>query len=290
MSLALLKPNLHVIGGMTIRPFASRGFAEIVFLAVHTNEQHHSYGQHLMAHLKDYVRATTPGIEYFLTYADNLAIGFFRKQGFSKEIDMPLPKWEHFIKDYEGGTLMQCRLLPRVRYLELGRMLQKQREVTRAKTLAIDKKSAVQQPPAQWKNGVVPIHPMSISAVAASGWTREMDAASRVPRRGRYFDTMQELLDKFVAHESSWPFREPVDGEAVPDYYDKITSPMDFATMSKSLEIGSYKVPEAFVVDLKLIVANCKFYNDAGSSYANLGVKLERFMKTMVREAEDLEW
>lgn len=29
------------------------------------------------------------GIEYFLTYADNFAIGYFQKQGFSKQVAMP---------------------------------------------------------------------------------------------------------------------------------------------------------------------------------------------------------
>ncbi len=28
-------------------------------------------------------------IEYFLTYADNFAIGYFQKQGFSKHVAMP---------------------------------------------------------------------------------------------------------------------------------------------------------------------------------------------------------
>ena len=29
------------------------------------------------------------GIEYFLTYADNYAIGYFQRQGFTKSISMP---------------------------------------------------------------------------------------------------------------------------------------------------------------------------------------------------------
>lgn len=28
-------------------------------------------------------------LEYFLTYADNFAIGYFQKQGFSKHVAMP---------------------------------------------------------------------------------------------------------------------------------------------------------------------------------------------------------
>ena len=48
------------------------------------------------------------GIEYFLTYADNFAIGYFQKQGFSKQVVMPKERWVGFIKDYDGGTLMEC--------------------------------------------------------------------------------------------------------------------------------------------------------------------------------------
>ena len=29
------------------------------------------------------------GLEYFLTYADNAAVGYFEKQGFTKEVTMP---------------------------------------------------------------------------------------------------------------------------------------------------------------------------------------------------------
>lgn len=42
------------------------------------------YGTHLMNHLKDY--STQRGIKHFLTYADEFAIGYFKKQGFSKDI------------------------------------------------------------------------------------------------------------------------------------------------------------------------------------------------------------
>ena len=33
------------------------------------------------------------GIEYFLTYADNFAIGYFQKQGFSKQVAMPKERY-----------------------------------------------------------------------------------------------------------------------------------------------------------------------------------------------------
>jgi len=81
-----------------------------------------------MNHLKDYVKGSSP-ITHFLTYADNYAIGYFKKQGFTKEITLDKPIWMGYIKDYEGGTLMQCSMLPKVRYLDAGRMLALQKAV-----------------------------------------------------------------------------------------------------------------------------------------------------------------
>ena len=75
-----------------------------------------------MAHLKNYVKATSP-IMYFLTYADNYSIGYFKKQGFTKEITLR-SLWMGYIKDYEGGTIMQYSMLAKIRYLQVPRMLQ----------------------------------------------------------------------------------------------------------------------------------------------------------------------
>jgi histone acetyltransferase len=41
-----------------------------------------------------------------ITYADNLALGYFRKQGFTKDGRMTIDRWKGYIKDYEGGTMM----------------------------------------------------------------------------------------------------------------------------------------------------------------------------------------
>ena len=64
------------------------------------------YGSRLMNHLKSFVRKTTD-VEHFLTYADNYAIGYFKKQGFTTDITLDRNIWAGFIKDYEGGTIMQ---------------------------------------------------------------------------------------------------------------------------------------------------------------------------------------
>jgi hypothetical protein len=60
----------------------------------------------MMNAVKDYVREAHPTITHFLTYADNYAIGYFKKQGFSKEITFPRERWVGYIKDYDSANLM----------------------------------------------------------------------------------------------------------------------------------------------------------------------------------------
>src|SRR5947208_16731687 len=99
-----------------------------------------------MNHLKDYVKGSSP-ITHFLTYADNYAIGYFKKQGFTKEITLERPVWMGYIKDYEGGTIMQCSMLEKVRYLEQSRMLLKQKEPVWAKIRAFSTSHEIRQRP-----------------------------------------------------------------------------------------------------------------------------------------------
>ncbi|KAF2175146.1 histone acetyltransferase GCN5 [Zopfia rhizophila CBS 207.26] len=278
LSLAILRMPLEVIGGISFREFRNHNFAEIV----------KGYGAHLMAHLKDYVKATSP-VMHFLTYADNFATGYFQKQGFTKEITLPKSVWMGYIKDYEGGTLMQCTMLPRIRYLEVGRMLQKQKETVQAKIRSLSKSHIIHQPPQQWANGVLtPIDPRSIPAIRATGWSPEMDELAREPRRGPHFNVFRRFLYQIQNHKQAWPFLKPVDKDEVPDYYNVITSPMDLSTMDERLENGFYTTPKDLVGDLRLIFSNCRQYNDATTIYAKCAVRLEKYMWSLIQEIP--EW
>ena len=62
-------------------------------------------------------------IQYFLTYADNYAIGYFQKQGFTKYLTMPRERWVGYIKEYDGGTLMECYIHPAVNYFAVPQVL-----------------------------------------------------------------------------------------------------------------------------------------------------------------------
>jgi histone acetyltransferase len=62
-------------------------------------------------------------------YADNYAIGYFKKQGFTKQVYMNRRRWYGYIKDYDGGTLMECAVNKNIDYLDVPMMIQKQKEV-----------------------------------------------------------------------------------------------------------------------------------------------------------------
>jgi histone acetyltransferase len=235
-----------------------------------------------MSHLKDYVKATSD-VMHFLTYADNYAIGYFKKQGFTKDITLEKPVWMGYIKDYEGGTIMQCSMLPRVRYLEMGRMLLKQKEAVHAKIRAFSKSHQVHQPPKEWKNGICKIDPMSIPAIRASGWSRDMDELARQPRHGPNYNQLLHLLNDMQNHASSWPFLTPVNKDDVADYYEVIKEPMDLSTMEVKLEADNYATPEDFIRDAKLIFDNCRKYNNDTTPYAKCANKLEKYMWAQIK-------
>ncbi|KAH1194956.1 Histone acetyltransferase GCN5 [Glycine max] len=125
-SVMVIRRN-HVVGGITYRPYASQKFGEIAFCAITADEQVKGYGTRLMNHLKQYAR-DMDGLTHFLTYADNNAVGYFIKQGFTKEIHLEKDRWQGYIKDYDGGILMECKIDPKLPYTDLSTMIRRQRQ------------------------------------------------------------------------------------------------------------------------------------------------------------------
>ena len=78
-----------------------------------------------MAHTKEFARHL--GLTFLLTYADNQAVQYFQKQGFSATISTPRERWAGYIKDYEESTLMESIINPHVNYLRLSDMIRRQR-------------------------------------------------------------------------------------------------------------------------------------------------------------------
>ncbi|KAI8642348.1 hypothetical protein BD408DRAFT_416655 [Parasitella parasitica] len=283
-SMALIRKPMKVIGGICYRPFDPQEFAEIVFCAIASTEQVKGYGSFLMNHLKDYV-STNTNMKHYLTYADNYATGYFKKQGFTTEITLDKRKWVGYIKDYEGGTIMQCTTVPKVKYLYVH------------DTLAIQKKSVYEKmkeystshivyPGIQMplnEEGKRSIDPYKVAGVKESGWTPEMDALSNRPRRPPHYNQMRHLVTELRANAYSWPFHEAVNADEVTDYYDVITEPMDLTTLDENVESDVYRTMEEFIRDVYKIFDNCRAYNAEATNYTRCANRLERYFKERLR-------
>ncbi|XP_059487013.1 histone acetyltransferase KAT2A [Neocloeon triangulifer] len=290
-TLALLKDG-RAIGGICFRMFVTQGFTEIVFCAVTSNEQVKGYGTHLMNHLKDYhIRLN---VLHFLTFADEFAIGYFKKQGFSKEIKMPKAQYNGFIKDYEGATLMHCHLNPRIVYTEFTSVIRKQKEIL---------KKLVEQRQAEFqkvmpglncfKDGVHSIPIESIPGIQATGCLPSLK--NKIKAQADNIDPevlviqLRTILGQLKTHHAAWPFLKPVDINDVPDYYDHIKYPMDLKTIENRLKTSYYVNKRLFIADMNRIFTNCRLYNSPETEYFKCANLLEKFFQSRMREVGLME-
>ncbi|OSX69710.1 hypothetical protein BU14_1250s0003 [Porphyra umbilicalis] len=280
-----------VIGGCCYRPFMPQQFAEIAFLAISQTGQDLGYGARLMAHVKE--RAKRCGLTHLLTCADNNAVPYFKKQGFSKRITLPYELWQGRIKDYEGVLLMECKLHTQVDYLNMPLLLKAQKEclVEKLKEVSL---SHVVYPglDASLLTGGLPLESipglaeisgrsggrggamMSTRGGVASGVAPRDPAAQAALRRH-----LQSVLAQVKAHGSAWPFLEPVNPQetGAVDYYDVIKDPIDLSAIQQKLDDGwFYVTKEIFLADLKRMVDNCRAYNGKTHYVTELACQLER--------------
>uniref|UniRef100_A0A672SRY8 Histone acetyltransferase n=1 Tax=Sinocyclocheilus grahami TaxID=75366 RepID=A0A672SRY8_SINGR len=279
-TLSLIKDG-RVIGGICFRMFPTQGFTEIVFCAVTSNEQVKGYGTHLMNHLKEY--HIKHEILNFLTYADEYAIGYFKKQGFSKDIKVPKSKYVGYIKDYEGATLMGCELNPCIPYTEFSVIIKKQKEIIKK---LIERKQAqirkVYPGLSCFKEGVRQIAIESIPGIRTS-LIKELKDPDQL------YSTLKNILQQVKSHQNAWPFMEPVKKNEAPGYYQVIRFPMDLKTMSERLKSRYYTTRKLFMADMQRIFTNCREYNPPESEYYKCANLLEKFFYTKIKEAGLIE-
>lgn len=101
---------------------------------------------------------------------------------------MPKDRWQGYIKDYDGGTLMECLIAPTIDYLALGKtFLEQRRRVHQAmrllKPLRIYSGQALWQsckPPSTTPDAIadpikLTLDPRTIPGFAEAGWTEELN-------------------------------------------------------------------------------------------------------------------
>jgi len=341
------------IGGICVRPFFYQRFGEVVFLAVKNNYQNKRMGRAIMRVMKEWMKQQ--GICYFLTYADNHAIGFFEKLGFSKSITMPKSQYDKYIKHYTGSELMECRVYEGVNYFKITENIQRQVHyvVDHIEKIRKKERKTPKKFPGldKWKQSLKHILQKPVLDLSAQiqedylekfqkkNWhfVRDLERLFRKPNGNKQFDSvvkdethrklirelvaeprtggnypqdfstfdglleagyvpptnvslldrdpltreMNDILVKLSNHKDAWPFRNPVDDNIAPNYYDVIKKPMDLHTMKENLTSGVYEDFASFKSDFKQIVQNCKEYNGEGNTYTNCVRKLDKYFDTL---------
>jgi histone acetyltransferase len=255
----LLMRDGVVLGGITFRPFSEFDFAEIAFCAISTHEQIRGFGSHVMARVKTYLQAI--GVHNILTYADNTAIGYFQRQGFTREINLNPATWRRCIKDYQGATLIHCKVLPDVDYMRINEVLGQQKCVVAALLPDYEVVTVSQWPVTEIRGIMIDREP-------------EVD----------FKEQLLWIVDKLKNHSRAWPFLKPVAKEEAPNYYEIITSPMDLKTLEANVREGKYATMEQFVRSVKLIFSNCLKYNNEDNVYSKSAKELEVFFDRLMEE------
>eukprot|EP00775_Hariotina_reticulata_P006085 gene6085-6325_t len=278
-SVALLGKNGLPLGGITYRVFPQHGFGEIAFCAVAASQQVRGFGTRLMNHTKQYAR-DKDGLTHFLTYADNNAVGYFSKQGFTREITLPRDRWVGYIKDYDGGTLMECVIHPKIPYADLVTFFRVQKEYLDGQIRQLSNSHIVHKGIQRTK---VPLLPSKYRLVLRDGSVVD-------PTQAKLETYMTELLSMVQALDEAWPFRRPVeDGETL-DYYDIIVDPVDLSLIESRLGSKQYYISlEMFVADIRKMCDNCRYYNAQSTPYYQCASKLqaavEQYLDTSIVEA-----
>jgi len=282
------KKEDKIVGGICFRAFHEDFFAEIVFCAVDSESQIRGYGEFMMNMLKktvreEFVKEAKKRKEklqsapiYLLTYADNYAIGYFKKQGFTKEITFN--RWKGRIKDYEGGTLMQGKILPGLDYSNTYVLLLKRRE-------AVLKMLRKMHPEMYREYSLgdrrLLNEPGDIPGLREAGYTKEMEEG--YIKNGGLKELLMYLCTELQNHKTSWPFLEPVNGKDVQDYYLVIKTPMDLKTVEEKIQNDRYSTFEEMDADIRLIISNCCKYNAPGTQYVKCAKSLDEFYQNKVK-------
>jgi len=280
-------------------------------------EQVKGFGTRLMNKLKDHCKKD--GYKYFLTYADNNAIGYFKKQGFHKNIKMPREQFREYIKDYDGGTLMEAEIDSKIDYSNLSEILKQQKDCIvkyNQKFLNIKRKYTYRQFEEELKKRAININSIinnnniidldneliddneiseelfnCLPGVKEAGWTyKEYKIQCEKEKQGEnanFLTQCRNIIYKLKSHEKSREFKEPVDEKQAPMYYQKITEPMDLQTLEKGLESGKYKNKISFEKDLRKIFENARAYNGANTHYYKDANFLEDYIEPDLKKLKD---
>lgn len=293
----MIMHNGVVMGAICSRVFYEEEFIEIVFCAVESSLQNSGYGRLAMNYLKTTIQVEN--IYDILTCADNDAVVYFKKQGFNdKAINMDPKRWVGRIKDYEGVTLVHCKIYKDVDYMNFTATINSQIAFIESKVGKCthapffkekDKFSPYPEKPTFLNKSLQEV------IEETDGFKRREEEEKLLEN---YDERMEQLKIKCLKILSelekderfAQTFSRPVTVEIAPNYFDTIKHPMDFMTIERRLKRYKdyYKKPEVFASDISLMIEDCKSFNSTDSHYFRLANQcMQRFKALYNQEFPD---
>jgi histone acetyltransferase len=263
-----------IIGGCCFRYFEGQSFAEIAFLAITYSEQVKGFGTILMNRLKNFVKESR--IRFFLTYADNFALGYFQKQGFTTQVEQIIPErvWKGYIKDYDGGTLMACKLDPDIDYSVISSSTAAHLERVNRLIDEISPSGVVRDPP-QALLADEHCTPNDVAGLAEVHYNESEDRTIEEEEKDAKSACFNFIIESMLNNSAAWPFKEPVGIDLAPDYYEIIKDPIDLKTMRDKVRRGGYADVGEFLSDIERMFLNARTYNKKDTVYYKMADKLE---------------
>lgn len=289
-SVVLVDEKGVIFGGVTFCVFQEVRLCEIVFLAISSDHQIRGFGTLLMNRLKTEMQRR--GVAFMMTCADNLAIGYFQKQGFHQNILTPSVLYKGYLKDYEGSTLMECLIDETVDYSRVNEQIREYKRLLHERIAAQihlnktypglrDSDFTVT------KDGpTIPLRRIP-GLEHIEGLEREYEEVERIKAGNCFGASCLNIVEQLKNHKSAWPFVNAVKKEEVPDYYDVITTPMWLTQMEDKARQGVYQSRADFMRDFELILSNCRTYNQKSTIYYKSAGELEKYMATLAPTLRD---
>jgi histone acetyltransferase len=221
-----------------------------------------------------------------VTYADNNAIEYFRKQGFTKHLQMPEARWKGYIKDYSGSTMMQCKIHKTIDYENISQTIKMQRERVINKIHSI--MNTIVHSPLDFRNkGREDFSFAEITGLEPAGWTQKEYDEAKGTEEKTFEEQCDDILKALWDHENAWPFRTAVSQRQAPDYYQVITEPMWIEKIQKSVEAKVYSKRDAFKRDVVKIFENARHYNGKDTIFYKFADILQAFAQPLLDKLKE---
>ena len=97
-------------------------------------------------------------------------------------------------------------------------------------------------------------------------------------------DRLEAIRGAVEARPSSGPFHKPVNRRAWPQYYEKISNPIDLSTIRDKIQKYEYRTADAFLKDFELMKSNAIKFNGVGAIISEEGSAIYQIVKERVEE------